>query len=206
MNMDANRRQPVVVEEETPHEFYSSLIGSKSRALTSRNNAMADKNRRHSTFSQQQSSLPVVQSDEIGPPVTDAAFNKAYRRVLEDPPKLSSLSLDQSNRGFRILSQMGWKEEDGGLGKRRQGTLVPIKTRLKNDKRGLGVGKKKEERVTHQPHQRASVEEKETKAQRRRRKKAEREEEQHRQKRARMLLRTDVTDEYEKLYMSLHGG
>jgi len=200
---DAQQR-PNVVEDISSHEFYANLIGKKPLAVKSNSSTFTttDKNRRRFT-----PSLPVVASDESAAPTSTDEFSKTYQRALSDPPKYSSLSLDQSNKGFKLLSQMGWNEQDGGLGKRRQGNLTPIKTRIKNDKRGLGRGKKQPERVTHHPHQRAQeVEAKETKAQRKRRRKAEREQDQHCQKRARMLLRTDISDEYEQLYMSLHGG
>jgi len=48
-----------------------------------------------------------------------------------------------------MLKQMNW-EENQGLGAKNQGTLNPIKTRLKNDKKGLGnVSKENLLRVTH---------------------------------------------------------
>jgi hypothetical protein len=137
----------------------------------------------------------------------DNAFIRTYRRAVSDPPKLSALSLDQSNKGFKLLAQLGWNEDEGGLGKQRQGTLAPVKTCLKNDRYGIGAGRKKVSRITHRPHQPAQAfTAKVSKGRRRQLRIAEREQEQRRGKRARMLLRTDVNDEYEKLYLSLHGG
>lgn len=198
--MNDAKQRPTLVEDESAQEFYASLIGKRPRAA--KTSASTNHGRRNQ-------SLPpvVVASEETSKPtLTNAEFNNIYQRALSDPPRLSSLSLDESNKGFKLLHKMGWNEADGGLGKKRQGSLTPVKTRIKHDKRGLGRGKKTEERVTHHPHQQASVEVKETKAQRKRRRKAEREKEQDREKRVRMLLRTDVSDEYEQLYMGLHGG
>eukprot|EP01098_Paradermamoeba_levis_P006964 TRINITY_DN288_c0_g1_i2.p1 TRINITY_DN288_c0_g1~~TRINITY_DN288_c0_g1_i2.p1 ORF type:complete len:213 (-),score=27.92 TRINITY_DN288_c0_g1_i2:48-620(-) len=42
-----------------------------------------------------------------------------------------------SNRGYQMLKRAGWREEEG-LGKLNQGDLAPVKTRLKNDKKGIG--------------------------------------------------------------------
>lgn len=200
--MNDVKKRPILVEDESPQEFYASLIGKKPRAVKSSETTPPSKNRRHYS-----STLPiVVASEESSPPVSNAEFNQTYKRAISDPPQLSSLSLDPSNKGFKLLTSMGWKEDEGGLGKRRQGNLTPVKTQIKNDKRGVGRGRKKEERVTHHPHEKISVKVQETKAQRKRRRKAEREKEQRREKRVRMLLRTDVSDEYEKLYMGLHAG
>lgn len=213
--MDNTQHQkPAVVEEESSQEFYANLIEKRPQAAVKLKSSVTrtSHRRRHASLRdsqqeqpqpqpQQQSSLPVVLSEET---TTTTTLNNVYQRAMENPKKLSSLSLDASNKGFKLLHKMGWKETDGGLGKQRQGTLTPIKTVIKNDKCGLGR-KRQEKQVTHQ--QETSVEQpKETKAQRKRRKKMEHEKEQHRQKRARMLLRTDVSDEYEQLYMSLHHG
>lgn len=80
------------------------------------------------------------------------AFCSIYRKRLAEPLPSSStsqISLDKSNKGFRLLEKMGWKEIQGGLGSRRQGILEPIQTTLKNDKRGIGSVKKLPSKVTH---------------------------------------------------------
>jgi hypothetical protein len=199
--MNNAKPRPILVEDESPQEFYASLIGNKPRAVNTSKTAPSSKNQ-----SQYSSTLPVVASEEASVSVADAEFNIIYKRAISDPPQLSSLSLGPSNKGFKLLTSMGWKEHEGGLGKRRQGNLTPVKTQIENDKRGLGRGRKMEERVTHHPHEKASVRVRETKTQRKRRRKAETEKEQRSEKRVRMLLRTDVSDEYEQLYMGLHGG
>jgi hypothetical protein len=52
---------------------------------------------------------------------------------------LSLLALTSSNcRGFKLLTKMGWKEEEGGLGKRRQGPLIPVRPHGNHKQRGLG--------------------------------------------------------------------
>ena len=202
--MDDSSPRPTIIEDEPPHELYANLLGNKRKPFAE---SVAPGNNLRPTIRAQQS-LPIVPREEASQRQTmDAAFNRTYRRAISDPPKLSALSLDQSNKGFQLLTRLGWSEDEGGLGKRRQGTLAPVKTCLKNDRNGIGAGKKKKARVTHRPHQPTeAAPAKETKAQRKRRRKVEREKEQHREKRTWMLLSTDMSDEYEKLYMSLHGG
>ncbi|KAI9169183.1 hypothetical protein LWI28_008451 [Acer negundo] len=54
----------------------------------------------------------------------------------------SSTAIDSSNIGFKLLKKHGWKEGTG-LGVCEQGRLEPIRTCLKNNKRGLGAEKNK---------------------------------------------------------------
>ncbi|KAL5761323.1 hypothetical protein ACOSP7_019839 [Xanthoceras sorbifolium] len=54
----------------------------------------------------------------------------------------SSTAIDSSNIGFKLLKKHGWKEGTG-LGACEQGRLEPIRTCLKNNKRGLGAEKVK---------------------------------------------------------------
>ncbi|GLT96636.1 hypothetical protein SLE2022_142440 [Rubroshorea leprosula] len=54
----------------------------------------------------------------------------------------SGTTIDSSNIGFKILKKHGWKEGTG-LGVSEQGRLEPVEAYLKNNKRGLGVEKKK---------------------------------------------------------------
>ncbi|KAJ1295018.1 hypothetical protein BS78_01G191200 [Paspalum vaginatum] len=46
-------------------------------------------------------------------------------------------AIGSSNIGFQLLKKSGWKEGTG-LGAQEQGRLVPVETRVKNNKRGLG--------------------------------------------------------------------
>ncbi|RGB35626.1 hypothetical protein C1646_759096 [Rhizophagus diaphanus] len=50
------------------------------------------------------------------------------------------LTLNETNVGFRMLRDQGWRYEKG-LGVNEQGTRHPISTRLKNDRFGIGVKK-----------------------------------------------------------------
>ncbi|KAL6187263.1 hypothetical protein ACLB2K_043377 [Fragaria x ananassa] len=52
----------------------------------------------------------------------------------------SSTTINSSNIGFQLLKKHGWKEGTG-LGISEQGSLEPIQTYLKNNKRGLGADK-----------------------------------------------------------------
>ncbi|XP_031269868.1 G patch domain and ankyrin repeat-containing protein 1 homolog [Pistacia vera] len=54
----------------------------------------------------------------------------------------SSTAIGSSNIGFQLLKKHGWKEGTG-LGISQQGRLEPVKTYLKNNKRGLGSEKVK---------------------------------------------------------------
>jgi hypothetical protein len=53
----------------------------------------------------------------------------------------------RGNPGYQILLKNGWKET--GLGKDEQGITFPIKTRIKNDRLGIGIPPRCAERVTH---------------------------------------------------------
>lgn len=138
------------------------------------------------------------------------SFASVYKRALDSmgTSPLSQLSLDKKNKGFQLLTKMGFREIDGGLGKLRQGKLSPIKTALKVDKRGLGSGKQLVQRVTHSQYV-ASVKQtgkvaqnaehsfvKESKGQRKQRLKNEVQKEQIQSKRARMLINSDLTEDY----------
>lgn len=204
-------QSPVIIEEEPPHEFYASLLGKKG-AIQSHSQSLAAGEARLVRRHDSSTSLPaVIVPEEKRPKKEEIAFSRLYGRSLSDPPKLSSLALDETNRGYKILEKMGWSEQKGGLGRQRQGSMLPVKTVLKRDKKGLGSGKRKKARITHpaksrSPENDGATQRKETKAERRRRRKQEAEQESRKAKRARMLLRTDISDEYEQLYMKLHPG
>eukprot|EP00551_Chaetoceros_affinis_P005030 CAMPEP_0203675054 /NCGR_PEP_ID=MMETSP0090-20130426/18568_1 /ASSEMBLY_ACC=CAM_ASM_001088 /TAXON_ID=426623 /ORGANISM="Chaetoceros affinis, Strain CCMP159" /LENGTH=239 /DNA_ID=CAMNT_0050541109 /DNA_START=20 /DNA_END=739 /DNA_ORIENTATION=+ len=148
---------------------------------------------------------------------TKSTFANFYRRALQShssttstltsaPVPLSQLSLDRSNKGFQMLTKMGFKEKDGGLGKMRQGQLSPVKTILKLDKMGLGRGRKRVPRVTHSHQQAAPIssskdedrknQKKLTKGERKRRAKNQLTKEKMRDKKARMLINSNFPDEY----------
>jgi len=56
--------------------------------------------------------------------------------------------ISEANIGFQLMKKSGW---DGvsGLGDDQTGKLFPVKTILKQDRRGLDTGDKKKSRVTH---------------------------------------------------------
>ena len=184
-----------------------------------------DKNNSTST-SQSATALPLSSSSTL--PSTTAATSRAAthgsrsRRTmsllenLRQSEKIqkdsTNLVLDPSNRGFKMLQRMGWQEKDGGLGRQRQGSMQPVKTILKADKKGLGAGRKKRARVTHPASKTSGMNryEKndrnagESKAQRKQRRAEHRARQVRMAKKTRMLLRTNVSEEYEALYMKLH--
>jgi len=70
-------------------------------------------------------------------------FNKQHK----EPSKV--YYLPESNVGYRLMKDtLGW-QEDQGLGRENQGNKEPIKTRLKNDRLGLGMKSRYPLRVTH---------------------------------------------------------
>lgn len=59
--------------------------------------------------------------------------------------------LPETNRGYRLLMSMGWKE-DGGLGPTGSGRVAPVATVFKTDRAGVGAQPTaKLARVTHFP-------------------------------------------------------
>lgn len=64
------------------------------------------------------------------------------------PSQGYSYEIPSDNKGYRLLKNSGWNETMG-LGRDGEGRMCPIKTILKRDLKGLGMGKKMELRVTH---------------------------------------------------------
>lgn len=102
-----------------------------------------------------------------------------------------------------MLTKMGFNEKDGGLGKHRQGQMVPVKTILKLDRKGLGSGRRKIAKVTHKFKNGADCgdnnnnnERKLTKSERKRLAKLERDKEQMKAKKARMIISSELDDKY----------
>ncbi|KAL1923027.1 uncharacterized protein VTP21DRAFT_9403 [Calcarisporiella thermophila] len=71
----------------------------------------------------------------------------AHLTAVQYPSVPDPLHLTGENRGFRILQSSGWNYESG-LGPTGEGRRVPIATRLKKDRAGIG-GEKEKKRVTH---------------------------------------------------------
>jgi hypothetical protein len=199
--MNGNAAQSVNIEEEPANEFYANLFRKDRRckkSLREGNNATIA-----TTSTPNQSQSPVVSASasyippEQQPIKTNVSqFGKVYQRAFTNPPPLSKISLTKNNKGHKLLTQMGWKEEEGGLGRCRQGTLTPIRTVWKRDSKGLGVVKAKA-RVTHIPSFSKAKVRTETKAERKRRKRLEAEKESLKQKSVRVLLNSDLPPEYD---------
>ncbi|KAF1329538.1 G patch domain and ankyrin repeat-containing protein 1, partial [Globisporangium splendens] len=66
-------------------------------------------------------------------------------------PSLKKVWLPESNRGYRLLMNMGW-QQDSGLGPTGAGRMDPVTTVFKTDRAGLGMqSTAKLARVTHFP-------------------------------------------------------
>eukprot|EP01048_Picozoa_sp_COSAG05_P005439 COSAG05_NODE_323_length_11408_cov_361.826156_7_plen_150_part_00 len=61
-------------------------------------------------------------------------------------PTIVGAALDESNRGFRLLSKQGWTQGQG-LGTREQGMTAPIILSTQTGRAGLGLAA-----VPHPPH------------------------------------------------------
>ncbi|XP_076279182.1 G patch domain and ankyrin repeat-containing protein 1 homolog isoform X1 [Lasioglossum baleicum] len=70
--------------------------------------------------------------------------------IFNSKPKLPNAiyGISKQNKGYRMLLNTGW-DEQGGLGPFGKGIKYPIKTCLKNDRKGFGQTSEKEYRVTH---------------------------------------------------------
>ena len=210
--------KPNLVEDEPVHEFYANLIGHKPKSYQQPQPAARPRPRPRPRPDATAARVPPVQaptntSSTVIPADTHlsipipAPIKSIYRKALDQPTQeLSKISIDKTNKGFRMLTRMGWKESEGGLGRSRQGTLSPVKTRFKKDTRGIGSGKAKMARVTHRHsmiHSDADARDmkknngtQETKAERRRRIKLEAQKEELRNKRARLLITSDLPEAY----------
>ncbi|PRP80907.1 hypothetical protein PROFUN_11348 [Planoprotostelium fungivorum] len=83
--------------------------------------------------------------------VSKEQHESAFSHRLSTHGARKQYHIQESNKGYRMLKNMSWNEEQG-LGARNQGTLDPIKTQLRRDKSGLGK-KDLPYRVTHFPNQ-----------------------------------------------------
>ena len=239
-----------VIEDEPASDFYASLVGVKTspgsrkrrRILplpqqpNSKHGPSDNTHLNHNRSEIPAASLPIVDAEvddtktsecsddqkSPGPALKSEMGNSLHRAFANPPTNQTSLSLDKSNKGYAMLSAMGWSEESGGLGRSRQGDMLPVKTTLKMDKRGLGLrlrGKRSaqgtaEARITHRhddieaaagrDNNSGSTLRGETKAERKKRKKQEADKASREDRRVRMMLRSDIPPEYEELYMRLH--
>lgn len=63
-------------------------------------------------------------------------------------PPAQTYVIPRGNIGYKMLLRSGW-EEGSGLGRDGQGMQAPVKTRIKNDRLGLGSKSASKLRVTH---------------------------------------------------------
>mmetsp|Transcript_3678 Transcript_3678/g.5405 ORF Transcript_3678/g.5405 Transcript_3678/m.5405 type:complete len:238 (-) Transcript_3678:23-736(-) len=231
---NSNRRRPhrpqqqretaassVLIEDEQPHEFYADLVMLNNRTQRT-NQIMPSSSSLLSNSVEANSNANVIQENEKekdqnsdgstpkSSSPTQSEFAKVFQRAVTNPPQFSKLLLDRANRGYQMLQNMGWKEKDGGLGRHRQGTLVPIpRTKVKNNQTGLGRKRKRMPRKNsternNETSNQTTVSRKSSTAKTKAEKKLHPQHQEAQQmKRIRMLLRTDVTDQYEDLYLKL---
>ena len=230
-----------IIEDEPASDFFASVVGVKPRKrrriLPQPRAKFESANQNNNQSETSTASLPIVDaekeeikanccSDKKSDALKSEMAHTLHRAFANPPANQTSLSLDKSNKGYTMLSAMGWSEESGGLGRSRQGEMLPVKTTLKMDKRGLGSSSTKrgkrsaqgsaEARITHKHHdieaaagrnhtpQAEAGPSGETKAERKKRKKQEAEKASRNDRRVRMMLRSDIPPEYEDLYMQLH--
>jgi len=206
------RLQAQVVEDEPSHEIYANLIGLKNpnKFRPQQEHQAHIQNSDggiHANETGDCASGNLIPADTSNQPELRSKVS-IYRKRLAEGCSLSKLSIQSTNKGFQMLKQMGWKESEGGLGKERQGTLTPVKTFLKRDKKGIGSGEPLMAKVTHGKNTSSSgagaagrgqidqPSRQETKAARRLRMKMEALKDQEREKRARLLITSDLPDEY----------
>lgn len=205
---------PTIVEEEPSHEIYSSLFEGTASQLSSKQAASP------TLLLQNESNLATISDDHqlpknvILPDNSTSNKNpllKVYNNNVVIPPtdgpmatRSANLSIDSSNKGYQMLSKMGWNEKDGGLGRRRQGRMNPVTSVLKKDKAGLGSPPPSMKKNTT-VHKQLKMNKKsmETKAMRRRRKKEEIEKQKKKEKQVRIMLRSDIPDNMEDLFLKL---
>eukprot|EP01083_Nonionella_stella_P269239 910771_1 len=219
------------IEEEPAHELYANLVGLSSASFavagptttaTKSQTCKYDDDKLNPSSGQISYSntsntgsyiIPDVPVREANPPMTSTSapqsqFGKFYQNALSNPAHLSKLSLDKSNRGFQLLTKMRWREHEGGLGRNRQGTLMPVKTCLKHDMKGIGSrsksGKKIHAKVTHVLHKadKNDVEKGQQNVSRSEKRRIaireKHQEDQLESKRARMMINSDLPEEYYK--------
>ena len=172
--IDSGFKKSVPIEEEPSHEIYLSLFPKSQRERMSSAYSSFRFTQQQSVLSIESSctindpensiihKIPIHETVRKNDSKDDTDKNKMnnnpiipkhikiYQQAFASPPKLSALSLDKSNKGYQLLSNLGWKENEGGLGRNRQGSLEPIQTQYKTNKRGIGSGEKLPWKVTHQ--------------------------------------------------------
>ncbi|RDD40015.1 G patch domain and ankyrin repeat-containing protein 1 [Trichoplax sp. H2] len=79
----------------------------------------------------------------------DHAYSTTHLFNVQDKIKLqTSYAIPSSSIGYKLMLKSGWKTNKG-LGKHGNGRKYPIKTALKNDRKGIGASKRPTVKVTH---------------------------------------------------------
>ena len=75
-------------------------------------------------------------------PYKDRAGDRRMHKGSDNPYEKTEVSdvnssIRSSNKGFKMLSKMGWNE-GGGLGKDQQGRVEPVRADVRTERAGLG--------------------------------------------------------------------
>lgn len=213
--------QACLVEDEPSHEIYANLIGHKPLkvSLPTRNALETEIVDRSQLYSS--AIIPIDDDDDSdNQNIKNCAkeFHSIYRkRLAESEAKAkatgevtveprnraahSKICLDRSNKGYRMLARM--KCNEGGLGKARQGILEPINamkhSRMMDQTRIRRKRNRKD--TTRAGSSITNARMQETKAERRKRIKQETHMKKAREKRARLLISSDLPLEYQLAYL-----
>lgn len=102
-------------------EFYKRIIGQQSIS-TSENSFYCD------------TCQILVENNNISEHEKSLSHRASCRPTIPSP---SLYSLNRHNVGYRLLEEHGWSSQTG-LGIKKQGRHLPIPTRLKKDRHGIG--------------------------------------------------------------------
>ena len=82
-------------------------------------------------------------------PINQSNKKISVQNIQEITLKAGEIPIDSSNKGFKLLSRMGYKGE-GGLGKNNEGTSEPISIIFRDtkNKEGLGIQEEKNKKLT----------------------------------------------------------
>ena len=204
-----------IIEEEPAHEIYARICGIQLSSTQSRRNRAITVLPIHeiATSFHHSRDIDLIVSEKSDALCGDerqydhrhsckSVFGKALAYASTEVPstQTNKLTFDKSNKGFQLLKKLGFHEEDGGLGKMRQGRLSPIEIKRKIDKRGLGVPggernisssmvmsprEKKRSKVKHKVSNECHQIDKQ------------------KERMVRSLLRTDVSIEHEDIFLTL---
>ena len=157
MKRKGSQTVPHQIEEEPAHEFYARICAIHPKSIQSATwipliSSSENQQNKSSSLEVSVTSHNVVPADDD---VCDDSMLKAknptgnnlgtfaqalhFASMKSNNKGSSKFKLNKSNKGFQILTKMGYRESEGGLGKYRQGRMIPIKIKPKLDCHGLGV-------------------------------------------------------------------